>query len=319
MTVCSREYKSSVPLLWWLTRILEYFFADNASTDRKSLGFQILLSQLSSTPSWVLGIILSPNLLRCLINQSAHADRSLHKVAKGVLRAVLERANRRHDSAAVIVQSLMFRAGGSIDFDKLTSKSGVKTVHTILSKANDAALIEIVDVFYVELEAMQTKDAQDADTKRQVIADVLLNTVRSRLSSLPTLDASDALHPLDMNVTWPSRVLIDLAKYSCRTYAHLPLSKRPSDKTLELMKSRLASALGQLLGTARKGVDIILIDVLDGLNYADFSDLQVIKDSNEAIRSTIQRAVTRLTLRKLEVRTLNSKRQKKKDATDISR
>jgi DNA polymerase phi len=125
-------------------------------------------------PESALPALFSPNLMRTLINQSKKDDRFLHSAALAALQLVQSKVQQEPTSALPIFIALTSK-NGSIDFDKITK---TKTLEQILLSADDAALRKIVRHLNSLILRPESEDQTAADSRRQVIADLLLNTIK---------------------------------------------------------------------------------------------------------------------------------------------
>ena len=62
--------------------IIDGFFAESASLEKKFRGFQLFIMFLPELAACHIGDLLTDNLLRSLINHSSSGDRYLNKAAK---------------------------------------------------------------------------------------------------------------------------------------------------------------------------------------------------------------------------------------------
>lgn len=221
-----------------LTLQQDGFFAATASAERKAVGFQILRKVIATAPDWVIGKAFSPKLLKCLINQSAKAERYLNKTAKALLDTIVARATDDHATAPVILAGLISSENGPINFDKLT---GSKTLQTILQNADNACILQLVRQYTALLANAGTTDERAARSIRQSVADQLLGTVRGRYTK-PT----EALAPL-----WLQEILFSFAIYG---YTTIPTEDKPVSPAMtstirDVLKVRLSSCLTHILST----------------------------------------------------------------------
>lgn len=117
---------------FWKVVVDESLFSEKASPERKFWGFEILIKFLDGIIDCdEISHLFTPNLLRCLINQSAQPQRMLHKVALKVLDTIEKSCKRNILKAPLIAAKLVDESvGGCWNFD-LVSKS--KTVDRLLS------------------------------------------------------------------------------------------------------------------------------------------------------------------------------------------
>jgi DNA polymerase phi len=125
-------------------------------------------------PEAALPALFSPNLMRTLINQSKKEDRFLHSAALAALQSVQSKVQHEPVSALPVFVALTSK-NGSIDFDKITK---TKTLEQILLSADDDALKKMVRHLNSMILRPESEEQVIADSRRQVIADLLLNTVK---------------------------------------------------------------------------------------------------------------------------------------------
>ena len=126
------------------------------------------------TPESAVSALFSPNLMRTLINQTKKEDRFLHSAALAALSSVQLRVERDNGTALPVFVALTTKYG-SIEFDRITK---TKTLEQILLSADDKSLMKIVRHLKSLLLRPESVDQAVADTRRQVTADLLLNTVK---------------------------------------------------------------------------------------------------------------------------------------------
>lgn len=159
---------------FWIDVVDTNLFASTASHERKAWGFKLLSTMITHIPEWAISALFSPNLMRTLINQTKKDDRFLHSAAVAALGAVQSRVQHDQSSALPVFVALTSKYG-SIDFDRVTK---TKTLEQILLSADDESLRKSVRHLNSLVLRPETEDQGIADSRRQVIADLLLNTVR---------------------------------------------------------------------------------------------------------------------------------------------
>lgn len=156
-----------------LTR-LDNLFSTTSSHERKSWGFKLFSNMVTQVPSWAVPALFSPNLMRTIVNQSKKDDRFLHTAALAALRSVQTRVESDSNSAVPIVIALTTKHG-SVDFDRSTK---TKTLEQILLSADDSSLKKIVRHLKSIILRPETEEQSVADSRRQIIADLLISTVK---------------------------------------------------------------------------------------------------------------------------------------------
>jgi DNA polymerase phi len=193
-------------------------------------------------PEIALPALFSPNLMRTLINQSKKDDRFLHSAALAALQSVQAKVQQELTSALPIFVALTSK-NGSIDFDKITK---TKTLEQILLSANDEALRKIVRHLNSLVLRPESEDQTVADSRRQVIADLLLNTIKhyKRYDEL-----SGDISKQDGWLRKALEVFVEYAYFvpsqSAKT-SKVPLPPLV-DRSRQLFQERLSSCLTKLL------------------------------------------------------------------------
>lgn len=221
---------------------LDNLFTSTSSHERKAWGFKILSSMIAQVSEDALSALYSPNLMRTLINQSKKEDRFLHSAALTALTSIPAKVNQ-DPSAALPIFAALTTKHGSIDFDKITK---TKTLEHVLLSADDSSLKKIIRHLNSLILRPDTDEQSLADSRRQTIADLLLNTVKhyKRYESTGDLasDEDNWLYKL-------LEVLVEYAYFVPSKNAKTSKVPLPSigDKSRQLFQDRLASCLTKLL------------------------------------------------------------------------
>ena len=180
--------------------------------------------------------------MRTIINQSKKDDRFLHTAALAALRSVQSRVDQDSSSAPTIAVALTTKHG-SVDFDRATK---TKTLEQILLSADDGALKKIVRHLRSVILRPETEEQSVADSRRQIIADLLTGTVKQfkRYDEL----SEDVLE----GDNWLRSILELLVEYAYFTPAKdVKTSKVPlptiSEANRTMFQERLSSCLTRLL------------------------------------------------------------------------
>jgi DNA polymerase phi len=160
----------------------ESLFSSSSSEERKFWGFLFFLKSLDrvSTPE-NLAVMFSKNLMRCMINQLADAERYLNKAAAKTSRALIAKAEAAVWMSPVIFKQLVAN-NGTPNFDNLTK---TKTVDKVICSTDESGLVQIVDELRnVILNPLASSpDVEDptkvAEVRRQWAADQLLSAIRN--------------------------------------------------------------------------------------------------------------------------------------------
>ncbi|KAI8938931.1 hypothetical protein NX059_004786 [Plenodomus lindquistii] len=227
---------------FWVDIVDGNLFASAASHERKAWGFKLLSTMIARVPEWAIPALFSPNLMRTLINQTKKDDRFLYSAAMSALGAVQSRVQHDQGSTLPIFVALTSKYG-SIDFDRITR---TKTLEQILVSAEDGSLRKVVRHLNALILRPETEDQMIADSRRQVIADLLLNTVKHY----------KRYHDVDEEVaeqdTWLRRILELFVEYAYFVPSKdAKTSKVPlpplSERTKAMFQERLSSCLTKLL------------------------------------------------------------------------
>ncbi|OWB65370.1 hypothetical protein B5S30_g694 [[Candida] boidinii] len=167
---------------FWKICIDESFFSIKSSPERKFLGFEIFIKLLSINelePS-KLSILLSPNLLRTLINQSSNNDRLLNKIAKNVLNELVIICKNNNEKTIPVLNSFLKKSnGGNINFDKITKS---KTIFEIIQNCSieDGFLLKTIKLLSDLQNDSNIKDKQELIGIKIFILDTYLQIIRSK-------------------------------------------------------------------------------------------------------------------------------------------
>lgn len=183
-----------------------------------------------------LDCIYSKNLLRCLINQLSKKDRYLHTIAQKAVKVIQNLSHDRPGTAVIALQALL-GPNGSPSFDKI-SKS--KTIERLVFLAEGHTLTEMLHIIERLMISPATDEAKAAESRRQVLADLCLNTLRG----LPG-GTCEKVHPA-MGVIL--RIFVEHG-YFIRMPSKESLKATPpfSPATQKLFRTRLFSSLGVLV------------------------------------------------------------------------
>lgn len=220
-------------------------------------------------------MVFSPKLLKCLINQSAKAERYLNKAAKSLLESTAARAKADPATAPVILAGLISE-NGSIHFDKLT---GTKTVQNILQNADDLYLLQLIRRLTSLLPEAGTLEERAAHSTRQSVADQLLLLVRSRYTK-----SSGDLAP-----QWLQEILLSFGVHGFTTNTTGKGLANPeiTSSTREMLRSRLSSCLTHVLGTQIDQDSTLPAMVVKSIADIESDKNEVWSQADSAVRETI--------------------------------
>jgi DNA polymerase phi len=250
-----------------------------------------LSSTIIPLPDLNLSAVFSPNLMRTLINQSKKEDRFLHSAALAALNSIQEKVRQQPASALPIFVSLTTK-NGSIEFDKITRS---KTLDQILLAADDASLKKIARHLNSLILRPESEDQAVADSRRQVIADLLLNTVK-HYKRYDTF--SDDAAEQD---GWLRKVLEVLVEYAYFIpSSNAKTSKVPlpplSQRSRQIYQERLSSCLTKLLDVdvgSRSTFALMIIGMIRSKS-ASSKHLDLAFKAEESVAKTLEEALQTL-------------------------
>lgn len=226
---------------FWTQFVDENLFAQSSSDERKLWGLQIFSKMVASAPAWALPALFSANLMRCVINQRAEDQRALYDAAAEPFKKMHSRAKMEPQLTAIFVASLVTK-NGTLLFDRATK---TKAVEELLLIADNTAMLTITQLYESLLLRSQADDEQSAESSRQSIADMLLNTARNRNKR----EAKGAM------VQSPTQWLLNVIQIFSRCAYCLPtqdnITKQAvpplSNKTRTVFQTRLSSLLAHMM------------------------------------------------------------------------
>lgn len=173
---------------FWTVVVDEAFFSDKSSPERKYWGFQIFSKFVGEVNAEQLPTLFSPNFMRCLINQSAHSNRLLHKMASRLLEHITD-VSKDLFKAPLILSSLLNESkGGCWNFDLVTKSKTVDSIITSVSTNSDAQVVsyfasEVRSALNAQFEdAVQTQEPEllkRSESKQKWVLDKFLLLIRS--------------------------------------------------------------------------------------------------------------------------------------------
>ncbi|KAF2012208.1 hypothetical protein BU24DRAFT_352794 [Aaosphaeria arxii CBS 175.79] len=246
---------------FWLDTVDGNLLSSSSSHEKKLWGIKLFTTLINAIPDWAIPALFSPNLMRTLINQSRKGDRFLHAAALAALKGVQHRVQRQGEAALPIFEAMTTK-NGTIEFDKLTQ---TKTLEQILLSTDDDTLRELVGHLRSLVLRPDTQDQATAASRRQTIADLLLNTVKQYKHY--DSDVFSSGDELDNWLRTVFDVLIEHAYFipteSAKT-SKVPLPPI-TDATRKIFQERLASCLTRLLKVdtaSRSSFAKLIIDII---------------------------------------------------------
>lgn len=238
-------------------------------------------------PEWAIPALFSPNLMRTLINQSKKEDRFLHNAAIAALNTFQTRVQQEPSSALPIFVALTTK-NGSIDSDQATK---TKTLEQILLSTDDETLKKIVRHLNSLILRPESEDQVVADSRRQTIADLLLNTVKQ-------YKRYDELSEDDIEKdNWLHKILEVLVEYayfipskSAKT-SKVPLPA-VSERSRNMFQERLSSCLTKLLGVgigSRSAFALMIVGMIRS-KAASSKSLDLAFKADKPVLKTMEKA-----------------------------
>jgi DNA polymerase phi len=229
--------------------------------------------------------------MRTLINQSKKDDRYLHSAALVALQSVQTKIHQEPSSALPIFVSLTSKTG-SIDFDRITK---TKTLEQILLSADDASLRKIARHLNSIILRPDSEDQPVVDSRRQIIADLLLNTVKhyKRYDQM-TAEAAE-------KDGWLRRFLEIFVEYAY--FVPSPgakTSKVPlpplGERSQQIFQERLSSCLTKLLDVnvgARSTFALMIVGMIRSKSVSSKS-LDLVFKADKSVSKTLEKAFQNL-------------------------
>jgi len=213
--------------------------------------------------------------MRTLINQSKKEDRFLHSAALAALSSVQLRAEQEDRTALDIFVALTSKHG-SIEFDRITK---MKTLEQILVSADDKSLMKIVRHLKSLILRPETEEQSAADSRRQAIADLLLNTVKQyrqyekfneKVFQKEVAYRREGRASEDRKSNWLRETLETLVECAYFVPAqNADTKKMPlpaiSDRSRTMFQERLSSCLTKLLDAklgARSDIALMIVEMI---------------------------------------------------------
>ncbi|KEQ83254.1 hypothetical protein M438DRAFT_356628 [Aureobasidium pullulans EXF-150] len=281
---------------FWLEAVDQGLFAASASTERKSLGLQVVSMGISTAPVQLLHAVFSPNAMRCIINQRAGQDRYLHEAAKGPLSQMVTRSKSDQESIPVMLKGLL-SGNGAVDFDRLTKS---KTAEDLFARAKDESAKDALTLLQQLSAKPNAEDQPQADLKRRLLADMMLNMARKQQAEEGKDNESIASLVLSM---------VPFG-YADASAGALKASPPLSEASQEMFRSRLMSCLNHIL-SARMDTDFAILEkVVEEVKTVDAASKTGLRTkADEEIVNNLETAHKTLkALKKLEQKQKESKK-----------
>jgi DNA polymerase phi len=251
---------------------------------------------IASAPVQLLHAVFSPNAMRCIINQRAGQDRYLHEAAKGPLSQMVTRSKSDQESIPVMLKGLL-SGNGAVDFDRLTK---TKTAEDLFTRARDQSAADALTILQQLSAKPNAEDQPQADTKRRLLADMMLNMARKQQAE----EGKD-------NENIASLVLSMVPfGYADATAGALKASPPLSEASQEMFRSRLMSCLNHILSARMDPEFTILEKVVEEVKTTDAASKTGLrtKADQEIVDNLDKAHKTLKALKKLEQKQKDSKK-----------
>lgn len=280
-------------------------FACTSSHERKAWGFKLLSVMISVVPEARISVLFSPNLMRTLINQSKKDDRFLHSAALAALQSIQAKIHQEPASAVPIFTALTSKTG-SIEFDKITK---TKILEQILLSADEAGLKKIARHLNSIILRPESEDQQVADSRRQIVADLLLNTIK-QYKAYEQMTKEDTEQD-----GWLRRFLEIFVEYAYFVPSqNAKTSKVPlpplSARSQQVFQERLSSCLTRLLDVnvgPRSTFALLIIGMIRSKS-ASAKSLDPIFKADKSVTKILEKAAQTLDAISTKVRRLHALR-----------
>lgn len=281
---------------FWTEAVDNGLFASSASTERKALGLQVVSLGLTTAPASLLHCVFTSNVMRCIINQRAEQDRYLHEAAKAPLQHMCLRGKADQEAIPVMLKGLLSEPG-AIDFDRMTK---TKTVDDLLTRSKGDSAAKSFSVLGALVIDPNTDDPSQAETRRRMLADMMLNMARKQQPE----EGNDVLHASREEArdsapwVWFFRQLTNFAYGGPLggQVSPLPSPSPPfTEATQEVFKARLMSTLNHVLSTRTDEEFLVPEIVVEGAVAADArSNTGLATKADKQILKVMKGAQTRL-------------------------
>ena len=219
--------------------------------------------------------------MRCLINQLTSSDRLLHQAAEKSMKALLARAHKDPTSGVSILQALLARPNGRLDFDKI---SKTKTIETIIAHLPYSDYGKVVNLFDEQILQPGGRDEKENNMRRLDAADQLVQAVRHCQRT------GWSSNPASNEASWIRMLLNVLGKYAYFDIESMlaTQSGRPIPQVSlflrQQLRDRVSSCLSCLVSKsvfASYFAHILVMEIVDGpsLLKADANVQHIIADA----------------------------------------
>lgn len=242
---------------FWKVVVDETMFAEKSSPERKYWGFDIFTLFLRNMDMPHLEHLFTPNLMRCLINQSAQSNRLLNKVSTKTLNTIIEVSKNDISKVTPILSCIIDESrGGCWNFDPITKSKVTDALIGVLGYIEDPASINesqvsnlvtgIKDVLITKFNLAVSEQTQPENdtTNHKKSNDNVLKWVLDKLLVLQR--STKRFSP-------SSKVLDDIFKFLVQhAFFKSTEGNSVSGNTAKLAQDRLNSFLSEVISQKRK-------------------------------------------------------------------
>ncbi|KAG2734084.1 hypothetical protein G9P44_003609 [Scheffersomyces stipitis] len=235
----------------------ESFFSEKASHERKYWGFEIFIKFFQNVHSGQVQYLFSPNLMRCLINQSSKQDRMLNKISIKVLESIIEESKVHPFKAPIAVSNLTNESvGGCWNFDLVTKSKTVDSLLSLFGKQpeeshvthHDIILLELKDVLQSKFKAALESQETDSEESTESFKKSNDNILKWCLDKLLLLIRANRNVTEDNDVEFVEDIIKLLIKYSFFVPVN---SNKVSINIRNICQERLNSILSDIINQRR--------------------------------------------------------------------
>lgn len=254
----AKTVNSKLPLTeFWNVVVDETMFSEKSSVERKYWGFEIFDLFLENLPASLILNLFTPNLMRCLINQSAKSDRLLNKVSTKTLNLIVQTSQKDLSKVPSMLTSILDETnGGFWNFDSLTKSKVTDSLISVLSYVENVDEISdsdvdrtvttikdiLISLFYTALNE-QNESSEEFTFKKS--NDSILKWVMDKLILL--------LRSTKRFNTNKTKMLDEIFKFLIRnSFFKLKNSPQASNNVVKLAQDRLNSYLSEVISQKRK-------------------------------------------------------------------
>ncbi|QIW98905.1 hypothetical protein AMS68_004423 [Peltaster fructicola] len=275
--------------LFWESTVSHGLFATTSSNERKALGLQVVTLALRLANGAALEHVISPEIVRCIVNHRSNADRYLFEGTKAPLNALLARSKLEPSVTARLLAPIWQHGG--VNFDQITK---TKTVETLLAQADAAALQEVQSLAQQLILKPKTNETTQAETRRRTMADLLISALRSRRQESDLFVKQSGY---DQLAPWLSQFIKTLLMVGYNKEADELYDPHPTETTRSVFKTRLTSCLGHLLTfrieLAALGPSLVLSELQSqkALQRTKKSEQDIMKQAGKVLKAISNGAV----------------------------